>query len=89
MKVKVRKWDKADPKTVALDAWFLWMIGRMPGECYERIALKKGKEHRLYRPSRHGEECPSNGQRPGIECRCDECNWYLKCFPDWETYKSV
>lgn len=89
MKVKVRKWEGCPTKCPALDAWFLWMMGRMPGECYERMALKHGKEHWLYRPSRHGEYCPSNGEHPGIECRCDECDWYLKCFPDWESYQSV
>ena len=88
MKVKVRKWDKADPRTVALDAWFLWMIGRMPGACFERIALRHGKEHLLLVPSRHGERCPSTGEHPGIECRCDECDWYLKCFPDWKEHTT-
>lgn len=86
VKVKVRRWDGPSKSTYAMDAWFLWMIGRMPGECFERIALKHGREHFLYRPSHHGKYCPSNGERPGIECRCDECNWYLKCFPDWKAF---
>lgn len=86
MKLKVRRWQGPAKSTYALDAWFLWMIGRMPGECFERIALKHGREHWLYRPSHHGEHCPSSGDRPGIECRCDECPYYLKCFPDWESF---
>ena len=45
MKVKVTKWTGPSRSTPAMDAWFLWMIGNMPGECYERIALKHGKEH--------------------------------------------
>lgn len=84
MKVKVRKWRHAHPKTPALDAWFLWTIGKMPGECFERILLKHGKEHWLYHPSHHGKECPSNGEHKGVECRCDECDYYLECFPDWK-----
>lgn len=82
MKVKVRRWPDAHPKTPTLDAWFLWMIGRMPGECFERIALRHGRENCLYNPSHHGELCPSNGEHQGIECRCDECDYYLDCFPE-------
>ena len=35
-------------------------------------------------PSWHGCDCLGNGQWPGYECCCDECNFYLNCFPDWE-----
>ena len=35
-------------------------------------------------PSWHGEECLANGEHPGIECCCDECEHYLECYPDWE-----
>lgn len=35
-------------------------------------------------PSYHGEDCPGNGDHPGIGCQCDECDYYLECFPDWE-----
>lgn len=35
-------------------------------------------------PSYHGKKCPYNGENPGIECGCDECDFYLDCFPDWE-----
>lgn len=66
-----------------MDAFILWMVGKMPGECYERIAVKSGKEDWLYHPSLQGEECPSNGKRPGIECRCDECDHFLFCFPEY------
>ena len=34
-------------------------------------------------PSYHGEKCLGNGEHPGIPCCCDECNYYLICFPDW------
>lgn len=34
-------------------------------------------------PSYHGQDCPGNGDRPGLECCCDECDFYLQCFPDW------
>ena len=34
-------------------------------------------------PSYHGEKCLGNGEHPGSPCCCDECNYYLSCFPDW------
>ena len=36
-------------------------------------------------PSYHGELCLGNGDHPGVECCCDECDFYLICFPDWNT----
>ena len=84
--VKVRKWEGPAPCTPAMDAWALWMVGRMPGAIFERIALRCGQERWLYRPSSHGKYCPSNGEHKGIECRCEECDFYLDCFPDWEDY---
>lgn len=35
-------------------------------------------------PSYHGEECIHNGEHTGFECCCDECDYYLACFPDWK-----
>ncbi len=37
-------------------------------------------------PSFHGENCLGNGAHPNYECCCDECDFYLECFPDWEAY---
>ena len=34
-------------------------------------------------PSYHGELCLGNGDHPQFECCCDECDYYLTCFPDW------
>lgn len=82
MKVKVRKWKGPQQSSPAMDAFILWQIGKMSGSCYERIVLKCGKERWLIRPSWHGEECPSNGKRAGIECRCDNCDHFLVCFPE-------
>lgn len=36
-------------------------------------------------PSYHGELCRHNGENPDCEITCDECDYYLTCFPDWET----
>ena len=37
-------------------------------------------------PSFHGNDCLGNGEHPGIECCCDECDFFLHCFPDWKTF---
>jgi len=31
-------------------------------------------------PGSNGELCPGNGEHEGIECQCDECDYYLLCF---------
>ena len=38
----------------------------------------------LLTPSYHGVDCLGNGEHPEAECCCDECNFYLDCFPDWD-----
>lgn len=30
------------------------------------------------------DKCLGNGEVKGIDCRCDECDFYLKCFPEWD-----
>ena len=37
-------------------------------------------------PSFHGERCHGDGTHPGKECCCDECDYYMECFPDWEEF---
>lgn len=38
----------------------------------------------LLTPSYHGESCRHNGDNPDYEIACDECDFYLICFPDWK-----
>ena len=35
-------------------------------------------------PSYHGELCRHNGDNPDYKIACDECDYYLACFPDWK-----
>ena len=35
-------------------------------------------------PSRQGRKCLGNGDHPEYECCCDECSYYLKCFPQYD-----
>lgn len=30
------------------------------------------------------EHCQGNGKHPDFEICCDECDYFLKCFPEWE-----
>lgn len=34
-------------------------------------------------PGNHGKDCPGNGNHPGYECCCDNCDHFLVCFPEW------
>ena len=33
-------------------------------------------------PSYHGEKCLFNGEHEGYEITCDNCDFYMECFPD-------
>lgn len=37
-------------------------------------------------PSDHGCQCRHNGENPDYEIACDECDYYLQCFPDWKEF---
>ena len=43
-----------------------------------------GWPEEILTPSYHGELCRHNGENPDYEIACDECNFYLLCFPDWK-----
>lgn len=38
-------------------------------------------------PSRQGRKCKGNGEQ-GYECCCDECDYFLKCFPQYLPKKN-
>ena len=46
----------------------------------EELHLSLITPHKLT-PSYHGIDCLGNGEWPGYECQCDECDHYLTCFP--------
>lgn len=35
-------------------------------------------------PSFHGEKCRHNGENADYDIACDECDYFLICFPEWE-----
>lgn len=39
-------------------------------------------------PSFRGAACLANGRHPGVECQCDECDFFLECFPDYREELS-
>ena len=43
----------------------------------------------LLTPGFNGKDCLGNGQHDGLECCCDECDFYLVCFPDWKHNEST
>ena len=42
------------------------------------------QQEEVLTPSYHGELCRHNGDNPNYEIACDECDFYLMCFPDWK-----
>ena len=34
-------------------------------------------------PSRQGRKCLGNGEHPEYEICCENCDYYLKCFPQY------
>ena len=53
---------------------------------YENIYNDHTEEAPLT-PSYHGRDCLGNGEHQEYECLCDECDFYLVCFPDWRNYE--
>lgn len=76
MKVKVRR------RKTAQEAWADFVKHYMPKKP-GRLIDPTGTP---LTPSFHGEDCLGNGEHPGIECCCDECDHYLTCFPDWKEH---
>ena len=37
-------------------------------------------------PGNFGRDCLGNGEHKGIECCCDECNYFLCCFEGMDEY---
>lgn len=48
-----------------------------------------GKEYDIQlAPSPNGENCIGNGQNKDVECMCDECDYFLECYPEWDRKKQ-
>ncbi len=39
-------------------------------------------------PSLQGKRCLGNGSHPGYECCCDECDYALYCYPQFNDEKG-
>ncbi len=37
-------------------------------------------------PSHQGKKCLGNGRHPEYECCCDECDYFLFCFPQFNHH---
>lgn len=40
-------------------------------------------------PSFQGSKCLGNGEHKGYECCCDECDYYLECFPQYKCNINI
>ena len=38
-------------------------------------------------PGNQGKDCPHNGEGKK-HCACDECDWFLCCFPEYGKYEG-
>ena len=45
------------------------------------------EQEEILTPSYHGEQCRHNGENPDYEIACDECDFFLECFPEWKMDK--
>lgn len=87
MKVKVRRRvpaqiEKPAHRKTGQEAWAEFVKHYMPKEPGSLI----DPTGTPLTPSFHGKDCLGNGEHPGIECCCDECDHYLTCFPDWKEH---
>ena len=41
-------------------------------------------QEEIFTPGNHGELCRHNGENAEYEIACDECDFFLECFPDWK-----
>ena len=40
-------------------------------------------------PSLQGKHCLGNGEHPQYECCCEECDYFLKCFPQYNKKTTL
>lgn len=81
--------DQANNEEKAQKAWQEFLEHYAP-EGFMGISRTTDEEHRLslvtphtLTPSEQGRECLGNGEWPGYECQCDECEYFLTCFPQY------
>ena len=83
----------------ALNVFIMEQIAAEPGPLPEEwetalqaLGVVLGRRPVL-RPALHGEGCPGNGEDPGIECQCDECDYAMLCHNpaigrSWEEVRA-
>ena len=40
-------------------------------------------------PSKQGKKCLGNGKHESYECCCDECDYYLYCYPEFNRQIKI
>lgn len=62
-------------KQLAPEAYAIYKQLMTPDELLDPTGVK-------LTPSFHGRDCLGNGEWPGYECCCDECDFFQACFPE-------
>ena len=65
------------------DAWKEFAQQYCPVEPSEEQHIQELLTLHTLTPSFHGAECLGNGDWIGYECQCDECPFFLQCFPEF------
>ena len=65
------------------EAWGDFVRNYLSAEPSEEQYLRERLTPYTLTPSFHGAECLGNGEWVGYECQCDECPYYLQCFPEF------
>ena len=53
--------------------------------CQSSVIKENNMQNKQLTPSPNGEQCIGNGLSPDTECMCDECEYFLECYPDWNN----
>lgn len=44
------------------------------------------RQPEILTPGNHGLFCRHNGENPDYEIACEECDFFLEFFPEWEEW---
>ena len=87
----LKQWFIANHKTTSTAQTIFCICGieYLRKKTYNPIMEVENMDEEVLTPSYHGELCRHNGNNPDYEIACDECDYYLTCFPDWEIMCNV
>lgn len=78
-----RRQDSDSPRRTNEETWREFVRHCCLVEPSEEQLLQEFLTPHTLTPSFHGVECLGNGNWVGYECQCDECPYFLQCFPEF------